>query len=1057
MSNAPPLFPLTSLLLAGLLAAPASAQLVAERITVDNAAERLFGGTDADGGIGDWYLSNGVVEAIVDEAALQDDLPAGVERPPVQSEASRSGGGLLDLALVGHDNDQFNQLFTVGGLSTGNFVVYDTVRAERTDSSASVIATGRQLGFDPIPSEQLRVETEYRVEPGDPFVTLRTTVSHLGDSGAGPGGFLDVMPWTTRAIVPFSPAPNLGFRHAGLDLGNPALGVETPPFAAGPGNVGPDDGVIDPVTGSVSGQVSYGLLGVSVSVDPDGDGEQPAVVSPVELLFGVSSIDATALGNLPFFGTVTPGGTLTYERRLYVGDRNDVASSANPIIRALATRRGFQVGTISGDADAVGDPDVAVSAIATRTGDAPNPAFFANSPITHFRSDPSGAFSGVVLPVGRYDIEFRTPERDPVVVSDVLVTANSDTEVSVPPFAALGTLEIVVRSPGPDRGAPAKATVLGVGDTPDPRFGRDVEALTFAPGQPDEELTPETWGSSLAADRFVFLPDGTAQVELRPGTYEVVATRGPEYSLARRTVTVAAGETTRARLRVRRVLDTPGALSADFHVHSARSLDSSAAPESRVLSFAAEGVELIVSTDHDFVLDYAPVIEALGLSDRIASLVGTEATTAVPNPPAFPSSAGHLNAWPIALDPLARKDGAVEDEYVAPNFLFSRLRRAGAEVIQYNHPRSGTRGLTTIGFFNNLGCNRCENDVLRSCSVDSDCAVVPGPALCTCVGYQPDRRLAAEPNDILLDDDVTGASGVANPDGFRNIDFDVMEVANGFGMENYLETRRDWFSLLSQAYGNSARGTIPFIPGTGVSDSHQNTLEAAGYFRTYVLGVGDEPAALDDSAFNEAVRGGRMLATSGPYIEFSLRDASGAEAGLGETFAPATQEVTLSIRVTAAPWIPVEEVRVVSPAFEASFDADSDPAVRTPRRESSVSRRDLLRLEHEVTVPLSSDTWFLVEAGAPLDPVPVADPVLDPIVPGYVALGFTNPIFVDHDGDGYAPGDGELPPVVLEARPRRRGRGLSAREEQEVRDHPAIDRIRIPETAVEELRERLGR
>ena len=42
---------------------------------------------------------------------------------------------------------------------------------------------------------------------------------------------------------------------------------------------------------------------------------------------------------------------------------------------------------------------------------------------THFRSDSTGAFSGVVLPEGTYDITFKTRERDDVSVSGVVVAA----------------------------------------------------------------------------------------------------------------------------------------------------------------------------------------------------------------------------------------------------------------------------------------------------------------------------------------------------------------------------------------------------------------------------------------------------------------------------------------------------------------------------------------------------------------------------------------------------------------------------------------------------------
>ena len=73
------------------------------------------------------------------------------------------------------------------------------------------------------------------------------------------------------------------------------------------------------------------------------------------------------MGNLPI-GNLSPGGILRYTRRIYVGDRNDVASSANDMIADLAARQGFATGTISGDVSGSDSANVAASIIATRTG-----------------------------------------------------------------------------------------------------------------------------------------------------------------------------------------------------------------------------------------------------------------------------------------------------------------------------------------------------------------------------------------------------------------------------------------------------------------------------------------------------------------------------------------------------------------------------------------------------------------------------------------------------------------------------------------------------------------
>lgn len=960
----------------------ASAQFVAEQVTAGNAATDLFGGTDADGGIGDWYLTNGVVEAIIDDVGPQADLVPllGPNTPQRASEAAFTGGSILDLGRAGSDDDQLGQMFTVGGLSTSNFVLYDNISAAAGTTSATITASGTLLGFDsgptPVPPANLPVVTQYTLNGSDPYLTITSTVTntHPTNPATGLGGFIDVFIWVTRGIVPFSPLPNRGFNHAELDFNNLPFSLETPTYAAGPGNVYPSDGMIDPNTGGVCGEVSYGLLGDQVSLDPDGPGGTPPTTTTVNTMLGVSSNLITAFGNFPS-GSLDPGEYLTYTRRIYVGNKNDVASVANQMIPALAARQGFSIGTVSGDIDATDTTDVVASVIATRTGGPVIPGFANGTPSTHFRTDASGSFSGVVLPVGTYDLEFQSVNRGTVTVSGVTVTAGNDTVVSPASLTGLGTLNVTVlegRRPRPLPPIPAKLTFIGIDGTPNPNFRHDFDALSIPSMGTPESIDPESFAGGPGQGNYYYLADGTGSIQLPPGKYEIYASRGLEYSITRRRVRIKEGRTRKRKFKLVRIVDTDDYISADFHIHSARSFDSSAALLDRVAAFAGEGVEVMVSTDHDFQVDYGPVISSLGLGNLITSIVGDEVTTSTPNPPVFPDAIGHINAWPLVVQPDAQRDGAIEDEFVAPNVLFSRLRNQGAEVIQYNHVRAGVSGLTSIGFFNNFG-------------------------------YDPDLPITSPPNNLLLDDDLLGpgVSGVSNPDGLRNIDFDVMEIGNGTGINGYLAVRRDWFSLLNQM----DNVIVPFIGGTGVSDSHRVTLESAGYFRTYVGRAGDTPTTLNVTDFNNNIKAGNMMATTGPYIEFFIEELAGGRAGLGQTLAPSTSDVTLDIRVRAANWIPVEEVRVYANGFlVASFDETTTPRVDpAPKNPRSRSQRRTERFEAQIPLSLSVDTWFVVEAGTKLSPPPTPPPLVDMLVPGNEPIGFTNPIFVDLAGDGFDP------------------------------------------------------
>ena len=57
-----------------------------------------------------------------------------------------------------------------------------------------------------------------------------------------------------------------------------------------------------------------------------------------------------------------------------------------------------------------------------------------------------------------------------------------------------------------------------------------------------------------------------------------------------------------------KVVDSHGWMSADLHVHAVNSADSSLGNDRRALSFLAEGVDVLVSTDHEVVTDYGPVV-----------------------------------------------------------------------------------------------------------------------------------------------------------------------------------------------------------------------------------------------------------------------------------------------------------------------------------------------------------------------------------------------------------------------------------------------------------------
>ncbi len=952
--------------IAALLCGSVQAQLVAERVTVDNSAKRLFSGPDATGGVGDWYLSNGIVEAIVDDAAFNSDLLARGIPVPNQYLLSPTGGTLIDLGLVGKNNDELTQLFTVANLSPQNSLFYTKVHAETAANTASIIADGFVI-FDPFSTSvkpTLAVRTTYFVAPGQPWINISTTVTNGGTTVVPLFNLTDAIT-VIGSIVPFAPFPGRGFNHPALVLTpeGVAASLGVFPYVVLPGQLGPENGVIDTVTGAKAGEVSYGIVGGEVSLDPDGAGPLPAVPIPNPALLGLTTHTVVGVGNI-FDPTKSPtlpaGGTFTYTRRVIVADRNDVASVTNGIYSSLGTS--IPVGTVVGDIHADGAPNVQATLLVSGK----LPQLFGNTavPITEVKTDPTGKFA-LVLPQGDYSVVVSSPERSDV--TGTLHVGAGTNSATLPNLGAAGSVSFRVVEGSTQ--VPARLTFIGIG-TANPDFSRQYSSFVIDP------KTGQPLGSAQAGARagapalnYIITGDGTGQQIIRPGTYRVIASRGFEYSVDSKQIVVTAGNDTHVEFALHRVVDTTGFASADFHIHSARSFDSSAPLEDRVRSYVADGVELLVSTDHNFITDFAPIISSLKLGAWARSIVGNEMTTFLPTPQ-YPQAFGHHNVFPQVVDPTAPRRGAVATEYVNAATMYDRARAQHPEIkktVQLNHPRAGVLGLTSIGLFN-------------------------------VISYDPTKPISS----ILFDKSLLGT-------GTTNLDFDAMEIYNGSSLAQFLQVRNDWFSLLDQGVRKTA---------TAVSDSHKVVVEWAGYPRSFVATPTDDPSKITDDMVTAAVAARNVIGTSGPFIRFSIDGNPIGSLVHPKTWLGSRAEISVS----APAWVPVNEVRVYANGeLLKKFDATTNPSVQAAPSDAT-STGGVERFHTTFRVSPARDTYYTVEAGIPLPdvvdrngdgvvdsiagsttpgiPQPVVGGVYNDIAPGFVPIAFTNPIFLDRDGNG---------------------------------------------------------
>ena len=510
-------------------------------------------------------------------------------------------------------------------------------------------------------------------------------------------------------------------------------------------------------------------------------------------------------------------------------------------------------------------------------------------------------------------------------------------------------------------------------------------------------------GAAPACNRILVEPTGT-EVEVPAGHYWLYATAGPEATIARTEVTLVAGEITAHSLALRAVtIRPPGWLGADLHVHGRRSFDSGLPDRNRVIAGVAAGVDGIAATDHDVIGDYTAAIAALGVGDRMLVMGGLETTQVIPwlDVPGedLPKVIGHFNFWPLTAVPGEPRAGAPWDELVEPGALFDRMAPlVGADgVVMINHPWDETQFGRDLGY-------------LRA------------------IGFDPRRPIPSTPTE--------GGNGalVRRPGGGRrNLDWDVMEVQNGAGADEWAKTRPLWFALISAGFP---------VAGAASSDSHGLRDGQLGWGRTWVE-TGGTLAQATPTAFDAALRSGRAVAGSGIFIEVAIGPPAGpSRRGLGLTpLVPAAGEV-VSITVRAAPWIPVDEVRVVTAAGErvlvSGLAQPADPfgIVGVVRWQGQVALTELA----------TSDGWFVIEAGLALplyldldddgvpdtgdndgdgdvdaadveedeDAGPIANPPdpTDPgdrrfhmtrVVPESWPTAFTSPVLIDVAGDGWTP------------------------------------------------------
>ena len=412
----------------------------------------------------------------------------------------------------------------------------------------------------------------------------------------------------------------------------------------------------------------YGFDGGATEASPwvgfvDDDGASYAWASPLGDLKPFLTVSGVAVYDS---GDLTVGAcarTRAPMARLYVGARPGL----DGLVASIAESQDTPVRTVTGtvtDADAAPVAGVHVHAEGTD-----------GVYLTRATTAADGTYA-LTLPASAAVRLSAYRRGDTTVTADVAATATAaDLR-----FTATGALRVVARAADGSGPLPARVQVFPVGGTTQP---------------------PAAWGEGRAGGDgrlYVEYPvSGDVTLRVPPGDYRVVVSRGYEYDLIDETVTVAAGATSDLSAHLDHVVATPGVMCGDFHIHTSRSPDSEDDAVWKVQSALADGLEIPVRSDHEWVRDFEPQLAALGAQSFAYGLCSIELTT---------FTWGHFGVFPLVRDDARINGGSFDWANRLAPAVFADVRARetpyGAPSFIVNHPRDQS----IASYFDQAGYDR---------------------------------------------------------------------------------------------------------------------------------------------------------------------------------------------------------------------------------------------------------------------------------------------------------------------------------------------------------------
>jgi len=600
-----------------------SGEVRAGEVTDESA---LFGGVSAEGQAGDFKIYNDRVQFII-QAAREGSYYVQV------------GGNVIDADIIRPEGAVGRDLVDEWGvmLGFGRLLLPETVEviSDGSDGAAVIRTTGTDIPLallagvlenpDFFPTIGLEAVTEYRLEPDSWLMEVTTTVTAT------------------------TPVDN--FQVGDLLMGAPELADS---WSSGTG-LEPADG--NPLLTGYLGMENEGAIAI---VGKDGVPLQSS--GAAELIANLTDL---VLGFEPS-ADLGAGETRSWTR--YYGAAPDLATLTDAALPADRE-------TLSGTVTAPDGPVPGARVHITVDG----------APYTVAITDETGGFSALVPSVAS---------------ASTLVDGRGrglffDRPAGAAPWPAFAAEPVFQRAVDSlSNGAPSLPLAQGRGLSA-------MDALSLAqPGtvtvSVDDGLPfAVRIGSGAPNDadrRFIRRrPDGLAaagwsrggdlQLQVEPGTWDVLVLRGMRHEIYTDTLTVDAGGTATLNATLPQAYEHPGYLLGDPHSHASPSGDGGVSMDERIWVHAAAGLQLHFGSDHDRVADYRPLVETLGVDDVLRSVVADEVSSVL---------RGHMNAYPLQPDLSLPNNGAVawwSDIPVSTDALVQAIReRHGDIIVQANHP-----------------------------------------------------------------------------------------------------------------------------------------------------------------------------------------------------------------------------------------------------------------------------------------------------------------------------------------------------------------------------------